>query len=47
MTGNGRIPRPGFFHEPTVVANVRQDDEIVQEENFGPVVTVQPFADDG
>ncbi|WP_405833921.1 aminobutyraldehyde dehydrogenase [Streptomyces sp. NBC_00105] len=46
VTGGGRPPRPGFFHEPTVVAGVRQDDEIVQEETFGPVVTVQPFADE-
>ena len=33
----------GFFFPPTVVAGVRQDDEIVQEEVFGPVITVQPF----
>uniref|UniRef100_A0AAU2JLW7 Aminobutyraldehyde dehydrogenase n=1 Tax=Streptomyces sp. NBC_00049 TaxID=2903617 RepID=A0AAU2JLW7_9ACTN len=46
VTGGGRLPRPGFFHEPTVVAGVRQNDEIVQEEIFGPVVTVQPFADE-
>ncbi|MFF3673892.1 aldehyde dehydrogenase family protein [Streptomyces sp. NPDC002120] len=46
VTGGGRPPRPGFFHEATVVAGVRQDDEIVQEETFGPVVTVQPFADE-
>ncbi|MCX4539408.1 aminobutyraldehyde dehydrogenase [Streptomyces sp. NBC_01565] len=46
VTGGARIARPGYFHEPTVVAGVRQDDEIVQEEIFGPVVTVQPFADE-
>ncbi|MGE7384363.1 aminobutyraldehyde dehydrogenase [Streptomyces sp. NPDC004126] len=46
VTGGGRPPGPGFFHEPTVVANVRQDDEIVQEEVFGPVVTVQSFSDE-
>ena len=34
----------GFFFPPTVVAGVRQDDEIVQEEVFGPVITVQPFS---
>ncbi|EFL18951.1 aldehyde dehydrogenase [Streptomyces sp. C] len=44
--GGARLPGPGFFHEPTVVATVRQDDEIVQEEVFGPVVTVQSFADE-
>ena len=40
--GDGR----GFFVKPTVVADVAQDDEIVQREVFGPVVTVQRFADD-
>ncbi|MET9958509.1 aminobutyraldehyde dehydrogenase [Streptomyces sp. NPDC006326] len=45
-TGGTRLPRPGFFHAPTVVAGVRQEDEIVQEEVFGPVVTVQPFTDE-
>ncbi|MEU9864805.1 aminobutyraldehyde dehydrogenase [Streptomyces sp. NPDC047971] len=46
VVGGAPVPRPGFFHEPTVVAGVRQDDEIVQEEIFGPVVTVQPFTDE-
>ncbi|MFK0238085.1 aldehyde dehydrogenase family protein [Streptomyces vinaceus] len=46
VTGGARLDRPGFLVEPTVVAGVRQDDEIVQEETFGPVVTVQPFADE-
>ncbi|MFE2146649.1 aminobutyraldehyde dehydrogenase [Streptomyces sp. NPDC059456] len=46
VTGGARMPGPGCFHEPTVVAGVRQDDEIVQEEVFGPVVTVQPFTDE-
>ena len=36
----------GFFVNPTVVAEVGQEDEIVQREVFGPVVTVQRFADD-
>ena len=36
----------GFFVQPTVVTDVQQDDEIVQREVFGPVVTVQRFADD-
>jgi acyl-CoA reductase-like NAD-dependent aldehyde dehydrogenase len=40
--GSGR----GFFVEPTVVTDVAQTDEIVQDEVFGPVVTVQRFADD-
>jgi 1-pyrroline dehydrogenase len=36
----------GYFVEPTVVVDVKQDDEIVQDEVFGPVVTVQKFAND-
>jgi betaine-aldehyde dehydrogenase len=35
---------PGYFFEPTVVTGVHQDDELVQDETFGPVLTVQPFA---
>ncbi|MEV7567940.1 aminobutyraldehyde dehydrogenase [Streptomyces tanashiensis] len=46
VAGGTRPARPGFFHAPTVVAGVRQDDEMVQEEIFGPVVTVQPFSDE-
>jgi len=36
----------GFFHEPTVISDLRQDDEIIQNEVFGPVVTVQRFGDE-
>lgn len=46
VTGGRALTRPGFFHEATVVAGVRQDDEIVQHEVFGPVVTVQSFTDE-
>ncbi|WP_406165579.1 aminobutyraldehyde dehydrogenase [Streptomyces sp. NBC_00996] len=46
VTGGAALTRSGFFHQPTVVAGVRQEDEIVQSEVFGPVVTVQPFADE-
>ncbi|MCM6771998.1 gamma-aminobutyraldehyde dehydrogenase [Nocardia sp. CDC159] len=42
-TGGGRLGDRGFFLAPTVVTDVRQDDSIVQEETFGPVLTVQPF----
>jgi betaine-aldehyde dehydrogenase len=46
VTG-GRAPeRPGFFYEPTVVAGVRQKDEMIQREIFGPVITVQRFSDE-
>ena len=37
---------PGFFYEPSVVVGPAQDAEIVQREVFGPVVTVQRFADE-
>lgn len=36
----------GYFFEPTVVAGLNQDDELVQEEVFGPVITVQQFSDE-
>jgi betaine-aldehyde dehydrogenase len=43
----GRAPdRAGFFLEPTVVHGLRQDDEMIQREIFGPVITVQPFTDE-
>ncbi|POM23481.1 Gamma-aminobutyraldehyde dehydrogenase [Actinomadura rubteroloni] len=45
-TGGARVGERGFFYAPTVVSDVRQDDEIVQNEVFGPVITVQPFADE-
>jgi 1-pyrroline dehydrogenase len=46
LTGGGANGDKGFFVQPTVVTDVKQDDEIVQREVFGPVVTVQRFADD-
>jgi betaine-aldehyde dehydrogenase len=46
VTGGREPDGPGFFLEPTVVAGLRQDDEMVQREIFGPVITVQPFSDE-
>jgi len=46
VTGGGTNGSKGFFVQPTVVTDVQQTDEIVQDEVFGPVVTVQRFADD-
>jgi 1-pyrroline dehydrogenase len=46
LTGGGTNGHKGFFVQPTVVVDVAQTDEIVQDEVFGPVVTVQRFADD-
>ncbi|MGV9362447.1 aminobutyraldehyde dehydrogenase [Amycolatopsis sp. NPDC003731] len=45
-TGGTRFGSQGFFFAPTVISGLRQDDEIVQEEIFGPVITVQSFADE-
>lgn len=44
-TGGRRPGGKGFFYEPTVVANARQEDEIVRREVFGPVVSVTRFSD--
>ncbi|SDE12914.1 gamma-aminobutyraldehyde dehydrogenase [Streptomyces prasinopilosus] len=44
--GGQRVGDKGFFFAPTVVSGLRQDDEIVQKEVFGPVITVQTFADE-
>jgi 1-pyrroline dehydrogenase len=46
LTGGGSNGDRGFFVKPTVVVDVKQTDEIVQREVFGPVVTVQRFKDD-
>jgi aminobutyraldehyde dehydrogenase len=46
LTGGSSNGSKGFFVQPTVVTDVKQEDEIVQNEVFGPVVTVQRFADD-
>ena len=46
LTGGGTSGDRGYFVQPTVVVDVKQTDEIVQKEVFGPVVTVQRFADD-
>jgi betaine-aldehyde dehydrogenase len=43
VTGGGAPARPGFYLEPTVIAGVGQEDELIQREIFGPVITVQRF----
>jgi betaine-aldehyde dehydrogenase len=45
-TGGHRIGDRGYFYEPTVVADLHQDDELIQTEVFGPVQTVQKFTDE-
>ena len=44
--GGSKIDRPGFFWTPTVVADLRQDDEMIQTEIFAPVITIQKFTDE-
>ena len=46
LTGGKRAGDRGYFFEPTVVDGSRQDDEIIQSEVFGPVITVQRFEDE-
>jgi 1-pyrroline dehydrogenase len=46
LTGGNSNGSNGYFVSPTIVTDVKQDDEIVQNEVFGPVITVQKFADD-
>ena len=43
-TGGHRVGTTGYFFEPTVITNVLQSDDIVQDETFGPVITVQKFS---
>ncbi|HEX5782306.1 MAG TPA: gamma-aminobutyraldehyde dehydrogenase [Solirubrobacteraceae bacterium] len=46
VAGGHRQGDRGFFYEPTVVDGLRQDDEMIQNEIFGPVITVQQFDDE-
>ncbi|WP_326560868.1 gamma-aminobutyraldehyde dehydrogenase [Micromonospora sp. NBC_01796] len=45
-SGGNRVGERGYFYAPTVVSGVRQSDEIIQDEVFGPVITVQRFTDE-
>jgi len=45
-TGGSRHGSVGYFYEPTVLSGLRQDDEQIQTEIFGPVMTVQRFSDE-
>ena len=44
--GGAQVGTSGYFYAPTVVADLRQDDEMIQDEVFGPVITVQKFSDE-
>nr|WP_235523472.1 gamma-aminobutyraldehyde dehydrogenase [Cellulomonas sp. Root485] len=46
LAGGHRVGDVGYFVEATVVAGLKQDDEAVQDEIFGPVITVQTFTDE-
>ena len=46
VAGGVRQGDRGFFIKPTVVAGLQQDDEMIQNEIFGPVITVQRFSDE-
>ena len=46
VTGGAQVGERGYFYAPTVLADVRQDDALVQTEIFGPVMTVQRFTDE-
>jgi betaine-aldehyde dehydrogenase len=46
QTGGSRVGDRGYFYSPTVVSGLRQEDEVIQDEIFGPVITVQRFTDE-
>jgi acyl-CoA reductase-like NAD-dependent aldehyde dehydrogenase len=46
VAGGSALDGPGYFYRPSLVTGISQDSEIIQKEVFGPVVTVQRFADD-
>ena len=46
LTGGQRVGDRGYFFAPTVVDDLRQDDEMIQREIFGPVITMQAFSDE-
>jgi betaine-aldehyde dehydrogenase len=46
VTGGIRKDRKGYFIEPTIVDNLKQNDDAIQTEFFGPVITMQTFSDE-
>jgi len=46
LAGGAQVGDAGYFYAPTVVGGLRQDDELIQSEIFGPVITVQRFTDE-
>ena len=45
-TGGKQVGDRGYFYQPTVISGLQQDDELIQSEIFGPVITVQQFSDE-
>lgn len=43
VTGGTRLPRPGYFWSPTVLAEVPEDAAVMNEEPFGPIIPIAPF----
>ena len=46
VAGGNKIGNDGYFFEPTVVADLKQTDDMIQQDIFGPVITVQKFSDE-
>jgi len=46
VAGGSVVDREGYFFNPTVIAGLHQDDEMIQNEIFGPVITIQKFTDE-
>jgi betaine-aldehyde dehydrogenase len=46
VAGGKQVSRDGFFIEPTIIADLKQSDRHIQEEIFGPVITIQKFKDE-
>lgn len=46
VAGGQPTNRPGYFVAPTVIADLKQNDEMIQSEIFGPVITIQKFKDE-
>ena len=46
IAGGSQMDRSGYFFQPTVISGLEQEDEMSQNEIFGPVITVQSFSDE-
>ena len=46
VAGGAPTNMPGYFITPTVIADLKQSDELIQSEIFGPVITIQKFSDE-